>query len=109
MDGGSLTNHSLGAGNHVLATWLFLRLLGMIYLVAFISLAVQLKGLVGNQGILPAAEFLQGRRPAGGKRFWRLPTLCWLSASDGFLLLLGWGGAALALLQTIGFAPVPML
>ena len=81
MDGGVLTAQSLGSGGYVLATWLFLRLLGIIYLVAFISLAVQIKGLVGKHGILPVGEFLQGRQHGGAKRFWRLPTLCWPRAA----------------------------
>jgi hypothetical protein len=109
MDGGALAYHSPGAGNYLLGTWLFLRLMGIIYAIAFVSLAVQIKGLVGKQGILPASEFLGLRRHAGAKRLWRVPTLCWANESDGFLLFLSWGGAALALLETIGFAPVPIL
>ena len=38
---------------------LFLRGLGLVYLSAFGSLAVQLDGLIGSRGILPAAEFLE--------------------------------------------------
>jgi len=98
-----------GAGTYVLASWLFLRLLGLIYLVAFVSLATQLKGLVGKHGILPAREFLQERRHWGPSRFLRMPTLCWLSASDTFMLWLAWSGAALALLLLAGFAPIPVL
>src|SRR6266550_3274063 len=109
MDGGALTEHGAGSGEYVLATWLFLRILGIIYLVAFISLAMQIKGLVGKHGILPVCEFLQGRQHGGAKRFWRLPTLCWFNTSDGFLAFLTWGGAALALLEIIGVAPIPML
>ena len=36
------------------ARWLFLRLLGLVYLCAFASLAPQIVGLVGRNGILPA-------------------------------------------------------
>src|SRR5260221_58871 len=109
MAGRPLTEQSLGGGDYILSSWLFLRVLGVIYGVAFISLAVQIKGLVGRNGILPAAEFLEGRRLGGLKRFRRLPTLCWLNTSDGFLLFLCWGGAALAMVETIGFAPIPVL
>ena len=38
--------------------WLFLRLLGAIYLTAFLSFGVQAPGLIGSRGILPAREFL---------------------------------------------------
>ena len=53
-----------------------LRGLGLVYASAFGSLAVQLDGLIGSRGILPAAEFLdrpgissgEDRRPTGGSR-----------------------------------------
>ncbi len=38
------------------STWLFLRILGAISLVAFLSLGVQIDGLVGENGILPARD-----------------------------------------------------
>lgn len=100
---------STGTGTYVLAAWLFLRLLGLVYLAAFVSLALQIKGLVGSQGILPACEFLARQRSAGFARFWQTPTLCWLSSRDGFLSGLAWGGAALSLLLIIGLAPIPVL
>src|SRR3989442_8998061 len=104
MVGEGLTNETAAAGSYVLASWLFLRLLGLIYLAAFVSLATQIKGLVGSNGILPAREFLAGARHWGASRFWRIPTLCWWSANDAFLLFLAWGGAAVSLLLIIGVA-----
>ena len=41
-----------------LVSFLFLRLLGLIYLSAFVSFAVQAQGLIGSHGILPLAEFV---------------------------------------------------
>ena len=41
---------------------IFLRGLGVVYLVAFWSLAVQVDGLIGSRGILPAGEFLRHDR-----------------------------------------------
>src|SRR5438093_6626288 len=96
MEGGSI--QVAGSETYALATWLFLRLLGLIYLAAFLSLAAQIKGLVGSSGILPAAEFLVPRRHWGKLRFLSIPTLCWVSASDRFLSLLAWGGAGCSLL-----------
>ncbi|MEE2665784.1 MAG: lipase maturation factor family protein [Myxococcota bacterium] len=85
----------------------FLRALGIVYAVAFASLAVQIVGLVGESGILPAAEYLESARRGEGARAYRLlPTLCWLSASDGFLLALAWGGVGLSLLLIAGIAPM---
>ena len=37
---------------------ILLRGLGLVYLSAFGSLAVQVDGLIGSRGILPAAEYL---------------------------------------------------
>src|SRR5437763_771025 len=48
------TDQTMGPGSYTLASWLFLRLLGVIYLVAFASLATQVQGLVGSKGVLPA-------------------------------------------------------
>src|SRR5262249_52636346 len=41
-----------------LTRWLFLRLLALVYLIAFLSLHVQMPGLIGSHGILPVADFL---------------------------------------------------
>ena len=98
-----------GAGSYTLSSWLFLRLLGLIYFAAFVSLATQIAGLMCSQGILPARDFLLARRGWGPTRFLQIPTLCWWSARDGFLRFLGWGGAGLSLLLVIGVAPVPVL
>jgi hypothetical protein len=64
----------------------FLRALGVVYLVAFGSLLPQISGLWGSKGILPAAEFFHGAREAlGAKAYWLFPSLGWLGASDGAL------------------------
>ena len=95
---------------YLLSRWLFLRLLGLVYLVAFVSLAVQITGLVGEHGILPARDFLdQARTTYGGAAYRLFPTLCWLGAGDGALRLLAWGGAVLALLLIAGVAQAPVL
>ena len=95
---------------HKISRWLFLRLLGAAYLSAFVSLWVQVDGLIGSNGILPARDFLESAGAAlGPERFWWLPTLCWLDSSDRFLRVLSGGGAALSLLLILGVAPVPSL
>jgi hypothetical protein len=105
MGGWTLTDQTAGSQTYALAGWLFLRLLGLIYLAAFASLATQIKGLVGRDGVLPAAEFLIAHQHWGFRRFFRFPTVCWLNTSDGALLLVSWGGAVLALLLIFGLAP----
>src|SRR5947209_19207489 len=90
---------------YVLSRWLFLRLLGVVYFVAFVSLALQITGLVGDHGILPVGEFLRQAHATYGSGAYRLfPTLCWLGTSDVMLRALGWAGAALALLLVAGVA-----
>lgn len=62
---------------------LFLRLLGVIYLIAFVSIGVQIEGLAGSQGILPFSDQLaQLQSRAGIERWLQMPTLFWLNSSD---------------------------
>lgn len=83
----------------------FLRALGLIYFIAFISLWVQIDGLVGANGILPVADYLKAAREQLGPRAMSiLPTLCWLNASDGFLHFLCGGGVLLSILLMAGVA-----
>ena len=41
-----------------ITSWLFLRLIGLIFLAAFVSFAVQSMPLIGNHGVLPLSEFI---------------------------------------------------
>jgi hypothetical protein len=89
-----------------------LRGLGVVYLAAFGSLAVQVDGLIGSRGILPAAEYLEraGRiLGEGWVRYRQLPTLLWLGASDGALHALCWGGVTMSALLVAGILPGPCL
>jgi predicted DCC family thiol-disulfide oxidoreductase YuxK len=57
---------------------LFIRSLGAIYLIAFLSLWFQVDGLIGENGILPIGNYLQAaHEQLGGDSFFLLPTLCW--------------------------------
>lgn len=75
--------------------------LALVYLAAFLSFAVQARGLVGADGILPLADYLAAVREQLGASAWlRLPTLFWIDASDAAIvgLCLAGAGAALAIL-----------
>lgn len=86
--------------------WLFARSLGLIFFAAFASLAVQMRGLAGVRGISPVAEFLPAvHAQLGRPAFWHVPTFCWLSASDGFLVAQCVAGALIALVMVAGFCP----
>jgi len=88
------------------ATALFLRLLGLCYLAAFLSLWVQVDGLIGANGVLPIAPLLDWvRSHADGGRYWLLPTLSWISSSDAALHLQCAAGSGAALLLLAGLAP----
>ncbi len=91
---------------YVRTRWLFLKLLGLVYFIAFVSLGTQVIGLVGQNGVSPATQFLQAvREHTGGDRFYEFPTLGWISSSDLFLQTLCWSGAFLSLLLAAGIAP----
>src|ERR1700733_993180 len=77
----------LHAEHYTLVSWFFLRLLGAIYIAAFASLAVQILGLVGHDGILPLTEYLAAAHAAlGATAYWFLPTLFWLNSTDTALV-----------------------
>ncbi len=89
---------------------LFLRALGLVYLIAFVSLWVQIEGLIGSSGILPVADYLTRARDAlGSDAYLRLSTLLWLSGSDVVLNLLCGGGVLVAVLLMLGVLPAPSL
>jgi predicted DCC family thiol-disulfide oxidoreductase YuxK len=94
-----------------IASWLFLRLLGVVYFFAFLSLATQILGLIGRQGILPAGTFLGmvESRVGAPERYWFFPTLAWLNSSDAALRVMSVGGAFGSLLLIFDLAPIPVL
>jgi lipase maturation factor 1 len=82
----------------------FLRILGAINAIAFVSFGVQALGLVGSHGILPVADFLQAvRAGAGSAAYFEVPTLLWLNASDAAISALWIAGALLGLAAAAGF------
>jgi lipase maturation factor 1 len=88
----------------------FLRMLGLIYLIAFVSLWVQVEGLVGSNGMSPVSRFLPTvRQQLGPDAYFLLPTLCWLDSSNAFLNFLCGGGVVLSLLLIFGIAPALLL
>ena len=79
------------------------RLLALVYLVAFLSLAMQLDPLLGSKGLLPIAQLLDfDRLRLGAEAYWKLPTLFWLGASDGALHVACWTGVVLSAAALLG-------
>ena len=84
----------------------FLRALGLIYLIAFVSFWVQVDGLIGSDGMSPLNQFLPAvRAQLGRDAYALLPTLCWFNSSNAFLHLLCGGGVVLSLLLIFGVGP----
>ena len=103
------------ASSYFLVRWLFLRALGLVYFFAFISLWTQVSGLIGHNGILPADQFMSAvqqhcdQHAIGVERFYFLPTLSWLGASDDSLHFQCAAGTVLSLVLIAGIAPAPCL
>jgi hypothetical protein len=86
-----------------LVAWLFLRLLGLVYVAAFVSLAVQIRALAGAEGINPIGDQLERAGDVyGGLKYLQYPSLFWLAAGDAALLAVAWGGALLGLVLFLG-------
>ncbi|PAZ17328.1 hypothetical protein CLM62_02790 [Streptomyces sp. SA15] len=69
---------------------LFQRGLAVLYLVAFLSVAGQFRGLIGERGLLPVPRFL------ASVRFRQAPSLFHLHYSDRFFAAVTWTGVALS-------------
>lgn len=81
----------------------FFRLLGAIYLIAFASLWPQIAGLIGANGIAPAAETLLAMRSDyGWPVYLEVPSLFWLAPKDLCLTALCALGCLAALLLIFG-------
>ena len=95
-----------------LTRFVILRLLGVLYAVAFLVAINQIVPLIGAKGLLPVGLYLQQvSRVLGsdGAGFVRLPSLFWLWHSDTALLAAAWAGFVLSCVVVAGFANVPLL
>src|SRR2546428_3386632 len=99
------------ASDRLIPRWLFLRALGLIYFSAFCSLIVQIRGLIGPAGILPAGSYLQAVAQSLGHwaRVWYAPTLLWCSPGPTMLSALCWVGMMASLLLVFNLWPRSML
>jgi Lipase maturation factor len=89
-----------------LTRFMLLRLLGVVYAVAFLAAVNQLVPLIGEQGLLPVGPFLDRvsgafGSPAAG--FARLPSFFWIQHSDAALLSVSWTGLLLSCGVAAGF------
>jgi len=86
--------------------WLFLRLLAVVHLIAFVSYAQQAPGLVGPHGITPAGNlFAAVRAHYGVAAYWQWPSLCWWLGPGRALPWMAAAGMGLSVLLFAGIAP----
>src|SRR5579864_3745684 len=86
--------------------WLWLRSLGLIFFSAFYSLAFQIRGLIGPDGILPAGVYLGAVwRHFGFWRFWYAPSLLWMGSGPGVLRALCLVGLLASVLLIVNVWP----
>jgi len=89
---------------------IFLRMLAVIFFVAFASLWVQVQGLIGSNGILPVSDFLRlVSERLGAERYWVVPSVFWWNSSDFFLHAICAAGAGISILLFFGLAPSVLL
>jgi len=89
-----------------LVRWLFLRALGVVYLIAFTSLRRQVLGLYGRRGVEPIAPLLRQLRARAGRTAYRIaPTLLWFGSSDRDLVRACEAGQVCSTALMLGVAP----
>lgn len=75
-------------GHYGVVRWVFPRMLAGIYLIALVSWGLQFEGLVGENGILPAKNFIENihafEEREGKTLFWQVPGIFHLHYSDAF-------------------------
>jgi len=90
--------------DYQLASGLFIKLLALIYFTAFISLHVQITGLVGANGILPLSELKEYLYQNYGMLAWLYkPMVFWFNSSDFALQAITLLGCVVSLLLFFGY------
>jgi hypothetical protein len=101
-----LFDSNSGPRDRLLPRWIFLRALGVIYFSAFYSLAFQIKGLIGPDGILPAHLYLDAVAQTGKlHKFWYAPTLLWFSRGPHMLTAIWVVGLIASVLVVLNLWP----
>lgn len=80
---------------------LFFKGLGLVYLIAFISLLVQVKGLFLSSGLTPFSASM-----ASHMSFFAKPSLFLFNSSDVFIMTVLWVGIGLSVGLTLGYFPL---
>ena len=96
-----------------LTRFVILRLLGVVYAVAFLVAINQIITLIGANGLLPARNYFHNLLVSGmgstGAGFVRLPSVFWFWHSDTAFLVMAWIGFILSLLLAAGYTNAPLM
>ncbi|MEZ4381775.1 MAG: lipase maturation factor family protein [Nannocystaceae bacterium] len=89
---------------------LIVRLLGLVYVAAFVGVVLQGPALLGADGLTPIDLYLAEVAEALGADAWReLPSLFWLDASDAALVGVGYAGVTLGAALLLGVENAALL
>src|SRR5215210_4593291 len=100
------------APTYWLTRFVILRLLGLIYAIAFLVAINQIVPLIGSNGLLPVGIYLKkisGALSSDWAGFMRLPSLFWLGHSDTALLTVAWIGFVASCVVVAGYANALLL
>src|SRR6266404_6945537 len=95
------------APSYWLTRFVILRLLGLVYFIAFLVTTQQIVPLIGGNGLFPAKSFLHQIESRLGSRwtaFVQLPGIFWFGVSDKFMVAVACAGVALSMIVLLGYA-----
>jgi multisubunit Na+/H+ antiporter MnhG subunit len=95
------------APTYWLTRFMILRLLGIIYAVAFLVAINQVPALIGSHGLLPVNDFIRRVHEmlgSTGSSFMKLPSVFWFWHSDAAVLTVMWIGFILSCIVAAGYA-----
>ena len=89
-----------------LISWFILRGVGILFLIVFFSFGTQALGLIGSDGITPVSQLVQlAHEKLGSERYWLLPMVFWLNASDWAIQATCLSGLLVSLLLIFNILP----
>lgn len=95
-----------------LTRFMILRLLGIVYAVAFLVAINEIIPLIGSDGLTPVNIFLGQIKNAFGSTgagFMKIPSVFWFAHSDTALVAVAWIGFVLSLVVVAGYANAPLM
>jgi TPR repeat protein len=97
-----------GDATYLWPRWIFLRAVGLVYLLIFSGIIDDSRALIGPRGILPLPGLIDSLRqsyPGAAEAFLRAPSLFWLNSSPAMVLAVEWCGLAAAVALLLNLWP----